>query len=126
MPDATAGRPPSRPRAPSMRLWFGHRGRPLHLTATRHYQPEELHARLAGILARDQIAWLQVENETLQLSDGDLPLAARVAASYHNQICYNAAPDDGWHDETRAMEAQAEQNYMALLSDNSDAEGHDH
>jgi hypothetical protein len=95
------------------------------LTATRHYQAEELYARLASILARDQVAWLQVENETLLLGDGDLPLAARVSASYHNQICYNAPEPDGWQEETEAMEAEAQERLAAEPSD-SETEDYTH
>lgn len=100
-----------------MRLWFGHRARPLNMSATRHYTPEELHARLVTIKSWDQQAWLQVENETLLLGDGDLPLAARVSASYHNQICYNAPEPDGWQEETEAMEAEAQERLAAEPSD---------
>ena len=109
-------------RAPAMRLWFGHRPRPLHMTATRQYTPEELHVRLVTVRSWDQQAWLQVENEKLLLTEGDLSLAARVSASYHNQLCYNAPDDDGWNAETAAMEAEAEERQAAPPSDNSDTE----
>ena len=91
------------------------------MTATRKYQPEELLTQLKRKLTgRASQIWLQVDNDMLPLSETDLPLAARIAASYHNQICYNAPPDDGWRAETDFMEARAEERISASLSEDSD------
>lgn len=105
-----------------MRLWYGHPARPMRMSAAGRCHPCRLLARLRSLSARDQQIWLQVENEMHALAPCELSLAAEIAASYHNQICYNVPPDDGWQEETEAMEARAEAHMLAPDSDASDQE----
>ena len=77
------------------------------MSATRRYYPEELQHRADILMKNNQQIFLQVENEMHRLDAADLPLAVAVAASYHNQICYNIPPEDGWNEETKMMEARA-------------------
>ena len=90
-----------------MRLMFGSLPRPFAVYATRRYLPEELQRRAEVLLRAGQQVFLEVEGERIALGSGDLPLAAAVAASYHNQICYNAPPPDFWNEDTAILEASA-------------------
>jgi hypothetical protein len=64
-----------------------------------------------------QPVYLTVENDSICLGEQDLRLAAVVAASYHNQICYNIPADDFWEEETAQMEAAAKAHMDAPSSD---------
>jgi hypothetical protein len=90
-----------------MRIFFGNKPQPFHMSATRRYYPEELQHRADILIKNDQQLYLQVENEMHRLSAADVPLAVTIVASYHNQICYNIPPEDGWNEETCMMEARA-------------------
>ena len=86
---------------------FGNLPRPFAVYATRRYQPEELQRRAEGLLRAGQQVFLEVEGERIALGSGDLPLAAAVAASYHNQISYNVPSPDSWNEDTAILEANA-------------------
>lgn len=103
-----------------MRLWYGHPARPLRMSSTGRIHPDRLFARLGSLAAREQQLWLQVENEMHSLNEPELRLAAEIAASYHNQICHNLPFDDGWQEETEAMEQSAVMHMLAPDSDASD------
>ena len=90
-----------------MIVLYGHQPRPLGLSATRKYLPEEIHETLDRLVRADQALFLQVENEHIRVRPGVIGLAAAAVASYHNQIAYNAAPMDDWEEETRDMEMAA-------------------
>lgn len=90
-----------------MNVHYGHRPRPIGLSATRKYFPEELYETMDRLAKNDQTLFLQVENEFIRVNPQEIGLAAALVASYHNQIAYNAPPDDGWDEETRDMEARA-------------------
>ena len=61
--------------------------------------------------------WLTIEDERHLLAAADLPLACRVAASYHNQVVYDGPADDGFADETEWMERRAQAHMEAPSSD---------
>ena len=105
-----------------MRLWYGHPARPVRMSATEHCHSDRLCERLMSLAARNQLLWLQVENQMHALYPPELRLAAEIAASYHNQICHNVPPDDGWQEETEAMEQRAEMHMLAPDSDASDGD----
>ena len=67
-----------------------------------------------------QQIWLTVENERHLLTLQDIPLACRIAASYHNQVAYAVPPDDGFAAETEWMERQALLHMEASSSDDED------
>ena len=90
-----------------MNILYGHRPRPLSLRATRKYFPEEIEDQMDMLRRGQQPLYLQVENERLRLSEVEFRLAAAVAVSYHNQIAYNAPPQDEWGEETIGMEEAA-------------------
>ena len=104
----------------TLRILFGHPPRPLRLYATRRYTWDEIHWRLQSLANRRQLLWIQVENTVIGLGGGDLRLAAELSAAYHNEISYNAPPDDGWADETARMQEAAEQHMRDPPSDDSD------
>lgn len=90
-----------------MKLFYGSGPCPFHMSATRRYHPEELQRRADLLMKNDKQVFIQVENEFHKLAAAEIPLAAAICASYHNQVCYNLPPDDGWDAETRSMEAAA-------------------
>ena len=101
---------------PSMRLMFGSQPRPFAVYATRKYQPEELQERADRFLRAGQPVFLEVEAHKIPLKAGDTPLAAAVAASYHNQVCCNAPSPDSWDEDTANLEAQARAHMDAASS----------
>ena len=90
-----------------MILMFGTLPRPFAMYATRTYQPEELEARVKRLLRAGQPIFLQVESHKIPLHPADIPLAVAIAASYHNQLCYNAPSPDSWNEDTARLEANA-------------------
>jgi len=106
----------------TVRILFGQPPRQLRLYATRHYVGSDILWRLQSLANRNQPLFLQVENVRIPLARGDLRLAAEASAAYHNEICYNVPPDDGWADETARMEHDAEQHMRDPPSDESDDE----
>jgi len=106
-----------------MLLWYGHPPVAFYMTATHRYFPDELENRVNNLADAGNLIWLSVENERHVLVEQEFPLACRLAASYHNQLAYNAPPDDGFDEETLQMEQQAQQHMEALSSD-EDADHH--
>ena len=90
-----------------MIILYGQRPRPIGLSATRKYRPEEVWEMLDRLVKADQSLFIRVENEYLRVNHNEIDLAAAIVASYHNQLAYNAPPDDGWREETEEMEAAA-------------------
>lgn len=99
-----------------MRLTYGHRPTPFHLSSTRTYDPDILLRRATRLIKNGQPVYLTVENDSICLGEQDLRLAAVVAASYHNQICYNIPSNDFWDEETQQMEAAAKAHMDASSS----------
>jgi hypothetical protein len=67
--------------------------------------------------------WVHIEDEYVRLeSERELVLACRLASIYHNSAISLAPIDDGWHEETALMEAEAEERMEASASDDSDTE----
>ena len=95
-----------------MRLFYGNGPCPFHMSATRHYTPEELQRRAELLAKNRQLLFLQVENNLHPVELAEIPFAAVIAASYHNQISYNAPLDDGWAAETHVMEKNARENMV--------------
>lgn len=104
----------------TIELLYGHPRRVLRMHATRRYLGEQILARLQTLASRQQQLSLRIENILIPLAPADLRLAAEAAAAYHNQICYNIPPDDGWMHETAQMEQAAEQHMLDPPSDDSD------
>ena len=104
----------------TIRILYGHPPRPLRLYSTTRYTGMSILWRLQSLCNRHQPLYMEVENTRHLLRPCELRLAAEMAASYHNQICYNLPPDDGWADETACMEEAAEQHMHDPLSDDSD------
>ena len=77
-----------------MIILYGHRPRPIGLSATRTYQPEEVWDILDRLVKADQTLFLQVENERIRVNHNEIGLAAAAVASYHNQLAYNAPPPE--------------------------------
>jgi hypothetical protein len=77
-----------------MNILYGHGPRPLALSATRRYQPEEILHMVDCIRAAGQTIFLQVENHNIPIRPNEFELASAVVAAYHNQIAYNAPQDD--------------------------------
>ena len=102
-----------------MRILFGQRPRPLRMSATRLYYPEQLWQTVRRLHRNGSPLFLQVENHRIPLGGQDLRLAASVVVSYHNQIAYNAPPPDGWAEETAYMEEMAVRHMEAPSSDES-------
>lgn len=102
-----------------MQLLYGLPPRPLRMAATRRYPPDEVINLLARLDGRGQQIWIRVENTNIPVGLHEVRLAAEMATAYHNAICYNAPPDDGWQEETEAMEERALQHMLAPLSDDS-------
>ena len=100
-----------------MLLWYGHPPAAFYMTATRRYFPDELESRVNSLAGAGHLIWLSVENERHLVTEQEFPFACRLAASYHNQLAYNTPPDDGFDEETRQMENQAQQHMEAPLSD---------
>ena len=100
-----------------MRLMYGSCPRPFHMSSTRRYEPEELQRRAVKLMQNQQPLFLRIENHNIYLTPGDINLASAVAASYHNQICYNIPADDFWEEETAQMEAAAKAHMDAPSSD---------
>ena len=95
------------PKAAVMQLMYGNRPRPFVMYSTRRYEPEELQQRAERLIKHGQMLFLRVENHDIGLAVDDIPLAAAVVASYHNQICYNIPKYDQWNEETAIMEDNA-------------------
>jgi hypothetical protein len=91
-----------------MRLMFGSQPRPFAVYATRKYQPEELWERAERLFRAGQPVFLEVEAQRIPLKMYDMPLAAAVAAAYHNQVSYNAPSPDSWDEDTAISEARAQ------------------
>jgi hypothetical protein len=102
-----------------MRILFGHRPRPVRMSATRLYHPEQLWDVVHRLHRNGAPLFLQVENHRIPLGARDLPLATSVVVSYHNQLAYNAPAPDGWAEETVRMEAAAVRHMEAPLSEGS-------
>jgi hypothetical protein len=102
-----------------MRILFGHRPRPVRMTATRAYHPEQLWDVVHRLHRNGAPLYLQVENHRIPLGAQDLRLAVSVAVSYHNQLAYNVPPPDGWAEETVRMEQAALRHMEAPSSDDS-------
>lgn len=67
--------------------------------------------------------WAHIEDEFVRLeSEREVALACRLASIYHNSAISRAPIDDGWHEETALMEAEAEERMQASASDESDTE----
>ena len=108
-----------------MRILYGHRARPVTMSATRLYHPEQLWRVVHRLHRNGAQLFLQVENHRIPLAPQDLRLATSVAVSYHNQIAYNVPPSDGWAEDTARMEEMAARHMDAPSSDDSqdDADG---
>jgi hypothetical protein len=105
-----------------MRLFYGSGPCPFHMSATKRYEPCELQRRADKLLQNNQRLFLQVENEFHPLKPVEIPLAAALAASYHNQVCHNIPQDDGWNAETQLMESMAQAHMDAGMTDESDGD----
>ncbi len=106
-----------------MLLWYGHPAASFYMMATRRYVPDDLEHRARNLVRAGHLIWLSVENERHVVTEDELPLACRLAASYHNQLAYNVPPDDGFDAETQRMEALA-QLHMEAPSSDDDTENH--
>lgn len=74
-------------------------------------------------MLNNQQIFLQVENEFHPLKKVEIPLAAAIASSYHNQVCHNIPADDGWNAETERMEALAQAHMLdSGATDESDGD----
>lgn len=104
-------------------IMYGSMPRPFVLYSTRRYEPEELQERAERLFKNGQRLFLRVENHYITLAECDIPLASAVAASYHNQICYNIPSEDYWINETSAMEDIAKAHMEDPISDD-DAHPH--
>jgi hypothetical protein len=99
-----------------MRLLFGSQPRPFALYATKRYFPEELEERVSRLIRARQPVYLEVEAHRIALTEADVHLAAAVASSYHNQVCYNAPSPDSWDEDTAMLEARAREHMEAPSS----------
>ncbi len=96
------------------------------MTATRQYFPEELETRARNLMEAGHLIWLSVENDRHLVTEGELPFACRLAASYHNQLAYNTPPEDGFNEESRIMEQMAQRHMEAPSSDDDAEQGDNH
>jgi len=62
--------------------------------------------------------WLKMDGKFVMIcSESSLKLACEVVTTYHNSICYNIPPDDGFSAETTRMETAARAHMEAPNSD---------
>jgi hypothetical protein len=102
-----------------MRILFGAKPRPIRMSSTRLYYPEQMWGVVYRLHRNGAPLFLQVENQLIPLGPQDLRLAVSVAVAYHNQIAYNVPPPDGWAEETARMEETALRHMEASSSEDS-------
>jgi hypothetical protein len=92
--------------------------RPIPLSSTRHYHPEEVEAKRRRHTGPH---WLTVEGTHIPLdSPDDMSLACRAVSAYHNYVAYNVPPDDGFAREVLVLEAKWQQHMEESSSDEED------
>lgn len=98
-----------------MELCFGWSHERVPLSATRHYNPEEIRALCKR---RSRPFWLSVEGKMVQVQGKEcLEMACNIASVYHNQIAYNAQSDDGFCEEMAEVERAVQTRMDTELSD---------
>jgi hypothetical protein len=81
---------------------YGHRNLPL--SATRRYQWEEVRAMCKRV---SPPFWLRVEGRLIPIqNEGELRMACKVSAAYHDWVAYNALEDDGFSEDMAEREAR--------------------
>ena len=89
--------------------------RPVRLSSTRHYYPEEVNA----VRRRHTPPyWLTVEGEHIPLEgEGQVNLACQAVSAYHNYVAYNVPPDDGFTQEMKALDRECQEHMEASSSE---------
>lgn len=84
-------------------LCYSHGHIPLSLSATRHYEWEQVRAMCKRVSPpfslRVEGCLIPLQNET------ELRLACKVSAAYHSWLAYNAPIDDGFSKDMQEREA---------------------
>lgn len=101
----------------------------MRLSRERRYEPEALMARVMrrrrpNSPLQNMPLWVLMDGHHIQLSSRDeIWLACRMACIYHNNGPNCRAPyEDGWNEETWAMERRAEEHMLAEDSTDSSDE----
>ena len=107
----------------SMELCHSWSKRPIKLSATRRYTPEEVREKCKRASAP---YWLRVEGKLIQVhGEACLQLACQVSAAYHDWLAFNAAEDDGFGKDMAAREERVRQHMEEAPSEDSEYDGED-
>ena len=103
-----------------MELCHSWQARPVRLSSTRRYLPEEV---LAKCKRATGPFWLRVEGRLVQVhGEACLRLACEVSAAYHDWVAYNVPGEDGFAEDMARREAKVQMHMEEPGSDESGAE----
>jgi len=91
-------------------IWLcrGYRPVRIDMSSTKRYRWETLVDVAERYKRINQQITLEMGTEFFRVNtDDEIVLACKLVASYHNQYASTAPEDDGWMEETEAMEAEA-------------------
>lgn len=85
-----------------MELYSGWSKKPIQLSSTQRYHPEQI---LAKCKRRQGPFWLRVEGTLIPVvGESCLQFACEVSAAYHDWVAYNTLEDDGFMEDMAERE----------------------
>ena len=103
-----------------MELCHSWHPRPIRLSSTRRYSPQEVRGLCKRVLGP---FWLRVEGRLIQVhGEACLRLACEVSAAYHDWLAYNVPEGDGFTEDMAEREAKI-QRHMEEPSSEDEIEG---
>lgn len=103
-----------------MQIFYSRPPKPLHLSAQYRYPQVQLLEIMEKLHAQGHDIWLTVKhnNEYMQLTAQEFSVVAHIISADHDMIVGENIPyDDGWNQETKAMEESAQQHMEEETSD---------